>query len=242
MITQINAALGTNFVVAGNYPDLADATFTFPAKADFVDIIISGKYSADGVPPTSIRIKPGTTLTLTLANSGYKLTDVVVARTIHPLKKADANLNWALTEVNPVDGIKQHPALILRNVDFSDLFAKPAAEIMIFVTEISLGYDGSRYQYQYYYDFTQTMFDAINTRLTQAGLSTLSTKRFQIAGDQNRPTLEQAKSRLSTVSSTLGANPAVNGTYFNRVVKIPVANITAKAGVLAADYYLHFNM
>lgn len=237
LISQINAALGTQFVVTGSYPDLADGTFTFPIKAGFVDVVISGKYSADGVPPTSIRIKPGTTLTLTLANSGYKLADVTVVRSVNPLRRSDNNLNWTLAEANPVEGIKQHPAIGIRFLDFSDIFAKPAAEIMVYYS-----YSGSGNTYTYMYDFTQTAFDTINARLVNAGFAAMTTKRFTIPGDAYTPTLEAAKLRIGVASSTLAAVPAVNSTYFNRVLKVLAANIAPKAGVAVADYYLHFNL
>ena len=237
MISQINAALGTAFTVVGNYPDLADATFTFPAKAGFVDIVISGKYSADGIPPTSIRIKPGTTLTLTVANTGYKLADVLTTRSVRPLIRTDRNLNWSLPEANSVDGLKMHPALAARFIDFSDIFAKSAAEIITYVS-----YSGGGNNYTYSYDLTVATYDAINARLTASGLSTLTSRRVYIAGDKYTPTIEQAKTRLGTDTSTLATVAAVNRSLYNRVMKIPAANIVVKAGVVNADYYLHYNV
>ena len=237
MISQINAALDTAFTVVGNYPDLADATFTFPAKAGFVDIVISGKYSVDGIPPTSIRIKPGTTLTLTVANTGYKLADVLTTRSVRPLIRTDRNLNWSLPEANSVDGLMMHPAFAARFIDFSDIFAKSAAEIITYVTQ-----SGGGTNYTYSYDLTVATYDAINARLTASGLSTLASRRVYIAGDQYTPTIEQAKTRLGTYTSTLATVAAVNRSLYNRVMKIPAANIVVKAGVVNADYYLHYNV
>lgn len=236
LIAQINAALGTTFTVSGSYPDLADQSFTYPAKDGVVDIVISGKYSADGSLPTSIRIKPGTTLTLTMMNNGYKLMDIAVVRSLTPYVRSNRNLNWTLPENNSIDGVNQHPALAARFLDFSDVFIKPASELIIYKT-----YTGAGVTYTYYYDLTQTAFDMINARLSAAGLAILSSKGVTVAGDQYTPTLEVAKSRLGIATSTLTTNPSVNGSIFNRVLKIPAANMTAKAGVISADYYLHFN-
>lgn len=166
ILTQLNALLGFNLKMDGNWPDLATFNVTVPARGSKATFTLQGVVSASGgFPPVSIRTLPGTTMTIDMVNRGPAIGSVAVDRGLNPFVKADGNLNW-LAEVMSADPANVKKSLLLKiiNVDFSDIVNE--------VTEFSnIYYQGLGGGNQYYiWPIRVGLADGIKKRCQELGL------------------------------------------------------------------------
>lgn len=172
-LDQINAKLGTEFSLTGSHPDLNPVSFNYPAKGAIVDVAVTGYQNAAPERPFSLRAKPGSVLNLSFVNKGSKVADVLTTRVARPLVRADNNLNWTIVDAMPLSAPKIHPGLVLRNLDFSSVFALPGEELFKEMRGKLPGSDGG-YWGEFYFQFTDKEKAMLNILLNSAGLPNVS--------------------------------------------------------------------
>ena len=168
-LDQVNARLGTDFSLTGAHPDLNPASFTFPSKDAAVDVPLVGYQNASAERPFSLRTKPGSTLNVQFINKGSKISDKLVGRAPKPFVRADQNLNWTVVDNMPLSAVKIHPALVMRTLDFSSVFALPGEELFRESRGKLPGSDGG-YWGEFLFLFTDKARAMFNTILASAGL------------------------------------------------------------------------
>lgn len=255
ILDQLNAKLGTKFTMSGDYQDLADQNITIPAKDGYVDITVSGKYTAGGFP-TSLRVKPGSSLTFQINNSGLKVSNTAVNRSVNPLIKSNGMLNTTQFAIAPATP-KKFAGFDLRNIDFTSVF-----------NAVNNGLEFSWYPASpsetVISSLTAATITAIGAILTANGLP-IPTIRPLLPGRTNYFT-----SRGGTYANSVGVPMYSSNTYvFDQLRSInfkptaslpndPLVNpfyshvfIMPKVGygiadtndlITGANYYLHFNL
>lgn len=124
ILAQINAALNLKLKTSGNWLDVQSFSFVAAAKDDKTTIALTAKSgTADGSPPVSARVMPGTQLKIDIVNRGSHLISKLINRGLNPFIKTDGFLNWggeSILAANP----KRSLLLALYSVSFSDIFAQ----------------------------------------------------------------------------------------------------------------------
>lgn len=258
ILDQLNAKLGTKFTMSGNYPDLADQSIVIPTKGAYVDITVVGKYTAGGFP-TSLRVKPGSSLALKISNNGYSITSTVVNKILYPLVKSTGLLNSAQISMSNI-AVKRHALFDLKLLDFSLVFLN----YLNMFTWSQLATSSDVVWYNTY--LSTAVFNAINGKLAENGLPALvnnpplstDSNYFQQSGNSyyaNSVMVAWANNNATYLTNRIGAlnvkttasiatDPMVN-TAFTHVLILSKAKygMVDTAGVTAGDnYYLHFNL
>lgn len=183
ILTQINALLGVNLKMDGDYRDIVDGGFTLPAKNAVITLDIIPYVSPTGELPLNLRIAPNTKLSLNLMNGGsqIKLAD----KGLNPFVKADKTLNWTLAP-RQISDLSMSRDLALYNLDFSDLFGSNGLLTNCCEpTPVTLqGY------YQFGYRFRPDVLGAINAKLERVGITPLTPNRVHFVYTYATPNIQ----------------------------------------------------
>lgn len=249
LLSQVNAALGTSFIMGSVLPDLVDQTITYPNKAAFIDVTITAP--AGGL---SARVLPGSTLKVRFSNNGFKISSAVVTRKAASFLNADGTLRNTILTYNPAT-LRSLPMFKLKLLDFTSILNKLPTEIF---TSVLIGWN-TRSCYNRW--LTTTAFNSINAQLVANGIPPMVTNAklpTDYSGDTsgsfadgvwintptNNPTLiAQRQSELSFLPTSTSTSPLVNK-MFSHYMVLPIARYgqTTNAAMQTHDYYLHFNM
>ena len=257
ILDQLNAKLGTAFIMTGDYADLKEQTITIPDKSGSIDIDVLAQSTANSFP-SSLRVKPGTSMKIRISNSGKRISDIAVVRGMNPLLKADNNLNTS-TFTMAKTTVKKFAPFDIRMVDFSMILGD--ATNIFDLVYVTYGTNTS-VAYSIYNAYLNTAtFTAINAKLTELGLPIL-VKRPMLPGDSpskfttvpNAIAIPTASVSAATkaarcislyvkTTASLATNPLIDTSFTHVLILSKAAYaMVDSTDVMTGDYYLHFNL
>lgn len=172
VLDQLNARFDLHLTMVGEFPDLAAQSFTMPAKGAYVDVTLM-PISGNSVPPFSLRLASSNPGVVRIYNSGAKISDATVLRSVNPLQRANGNLNWVLDN-RLATSVAPSPELQLYNLDFSDIFGLGApGGVLCDRTYKPIGSTTA-------FIFSETVLAACNAKLASVGLPLLKNTQPQV--------------------------------------------------------------
>ena len=227
-ISQINNALGITLANTGDYRDIDDGSFLVPAKNSKVDINVVP--NANTSIPFSLQILPGTPFKLSMLNMGFLVSSAAVTRSINPIVKSNATINWKLTTSSPIATPLKNKAIQMFNDDFTELFTMYPPASMVTATA---GASNS-------VNFTlQAAFKtALNARLSAIGVPLVNTFVYNVHWSVADTPDKYWSQRVKYTAGL--TDPRVNHNY-NSVFIMEAAYQTVSGGWDTTEYYLHFN-
>ena len=241
VIAQLRAIFNIQFTLGTEYEDLTDGSVTIPAKGQTVDITLA-------IPSKSIRCIPGKSLTLRFANRGRSINETLASRNFNPIVGANTEncLNLAsgygIPLINVNGPVKELPALKFRYMNFTDILGGLSATSI--VESIRVG-DKNWDHY-----LKQSIFDAINARLTGLGFPVLANRKLvsnmiSAAGYQSDSQAPEAATEF--FNNTLRKNTAnLPAQYVDTtnpyclLITMAMGGMVETATSYAHDYFLQF--
>lgn len=233
IIDQVNQFLGTSFTISGQLQDLVDKQFTLPSKnaSITVEILASDK---------SVRLLPGTKLSILVVANGAILSSAIVNRSLNPIVNAAGVIPFNGVNIDPANP-KEYPGFRLMYLDFTAINIQLGGMLTAVVTSNAMDWS-----YVYYtVNLKPEAFDLINAKLASVGLSPLKSRRVsgEILSYDKNPNNAIAKVPKSVNDPSLANVSVINRNNFTHVIPIPVnyGGQTEGPTSYAATYYLHYN-